>query len=104
MMGLAATVIKGSSVVTAIGVIVGGGFALDARHAPREGFNAHVSSDRVRTIFDYVKQSKEDGAPAWLCRAIEQEFIALCTEQPKHYLCTDPDAKRELVSKAGCKN
>lgn len=104
MMGLAATVIKGSSVVTAIGVIVGGGFALDDRHAKQDEFDAHVSSNRVRTILDLVEQSKNDGAPGYLCRAIESEFIALCTEQPNHYLCTDPDAKRELVSKAGCKS
>ena len=102
MMSVAATVIKASSVVTAIGVIVGGGFAMDDRHAKQSAFDTHVSSNRVRTILDLVERSRNDGAPAYLCRAIESEFIALCTEQPNHYLCTDPDARRELMKKAGC--
>ena len=101
-MALAATITKASSVVIAIAAIGGGAYTLDDRHASQADFQTHVSSNRVRTILDLVAQSKNDGAPAYLCRMIEAEFIALCTEQPKHYLCTDPDAKRELVSKAGC--
>jgi len=102
MMSLVATVTKASSVVAAITVIVGGGFAMDDRHAKQSEFDTHVSSNRVRTILDLVEQSRSDGAPGYLCRAIDSEFIALCTENPKHYLCQDPDAKRELLKKAGC--
>ena len=101
-MSLAATVTKAGSTVVAIGIVGGGALTLDHLHAPRSAITAIESQLRVDRIFDLVDQAAASGSPDWLCRAIEQEFISLCTEQPDHYLCTDPDAKRGLKARAGC--
>ncbi len=102
MMELPSVLTDSAKVVTAIGLIGGGAYVLDERHASQEEFEQFVSSSRVQTILDLAEQSKREGSPGYLCRAIHAEFAALCTEQPKHYFCTDPDAKRELLAKAGC--
>ena len=98
MMDLAAA----SKAVGAIAVIGGGALGLHELHTPRVEFNEHVASERVRTIFDLAKEAKESGSPDWLCRALDEEILSLCTRQPNHYICTDPDTKREIKAKAGC--
>ena len=101
MMEVTTTVKGAAAVVVAIATTGGGALKLNDMHAPREDFNQHVSSDRVRTILDYVDRAKRERSD-WICRAIESEFIALCTELPDHYLCTDPSARKDLKKKAGC--
>ena len=98
-----------AALVTSIGVIGGGALyiedahdALDDRHAPREALTVIESQLHVSRIFDLVQQAHDEGSPNWLCRAIESEYIELCTEVPAHFLCKDADAHRELVKKAGC--
>jgi hypothetical protein len=95
-----------------------GAWGLDAIYVKKDEAANHVSKveftvvandvasmkteGKVQTILGYVDQAFRDGSAPWLCRAIEQEFINLCTDSPDHYLCKDPDAKRELKAKAGC--
>lgn len=109
MMELAATLKTAAAVVTSVGVIGGGAFVLDERHALRTELNSHAgefvayrAGGRVNTILELVEQAHHEGAAEWICRTIEAEFVALCTELPDHYWCTEPDAKRELKAKAGC--
>ena len=94
--------IQAASVITAIGVIGGGAMTLDHLHASQAWANQHVGEHRVRTILLYMEQAQRDGPADWLCRAIEEEFISLCTEVPRHYMCRDPEAKADIKKKAGC--
>lgn len=95
-------IVKAAAVVTAIGTIGGGAIGLDMRHASQQSFSEHIASDSVKVILQLVEQAAHDGPALWLCRAIDEEFIALCTSLPDHYLCRDDDAKIELKEKAGC--
>jgi hypothetical protein len=101
-MSLSATVANAATLVTAIGAVGGGALYLDNAHFPREAGMAMQAAGRVNTILGLVKEARDGDSPDWLCRAIDAEFIELCTESPDHYLCKDPDAKRELKTKAGC--
>lgn len=87
--------------VTAIGVIIGGGLAAEDRYAPAQAVSEIKSELRVDRIFRLVGEAQANGSPAWLCNALDAEFVALCTEQPEHYLCGD-EARRELKAKSGC--
>lgn len=98
MMAIAATMTKAASVITAIGVIGAGSYTLDKRHAPMEV----VSDIGVMQIFDLVEIAQRDGSQQWICRAIEQEIIKLCSKQPEHFLCRDPESVHSLKAKAGC--
>jgi hypothetical protein len=97
-MGLAATITKGASVVTAIGAIGGGAFYLDARHAPM----TVVSEMAVSRIYDLVAIAQRDGREDWICRAIDEELARLCTKIPDHYFCVDTEARSDIKAKAGC--
>lgn len=88
--------------IGAVAVIGGGALGLNALHVQQEEFDDYVSANRVSIILEIAKDAKAEGSPPWLCRALEAEIIALCTDMPKHYLCTDPDSKREIRAKAGC--
>lgn len=101
-MEFTATIKSAAAVVAAIGSISGGALYLDHLHAPREQMEQMQSADRVNTILQLVEQAHHEGADDWLCRAIEAEFIQLCTDRPDHYLCVDPDARHSLKRKAGC--
>ena len=101
-MGLTTTVKSAAATVTAIGTIGGGALFLDNTHAPAEQVDQMQAANRVGTILDLVEQAAHEGPAEWICRSIEAEFAALCTEMPNHYWCDDPDAKRELLAKAGC--
>jgi len=91
-----------AATITAIGAIGGGALTLDHLHTPRAEFDAYVSGNRVQTILSLAEQSRSEGAPAYLCRALVAEFAALCTEMPDHYFCADPEARNEIMTKAGC--
>ena len=94
--------VQAAATLIAIGSIGGGAMTLDHLHASQVWANQHEAEHRVRTIFTYMEQAQRDGPADWLCRAIEEEFISLCTEVPRHYLCRDPDAKADIKQKAGC--
>lgn len=95
-------IVTGASVVTAIGVIGGGALTLDKLHAKQAWATSHESQHRVGTIFQLAERSRQLGNEQWLCDALEKEFIQLCSESPNHYLCEDPNAKRDILQKAGC--
>jgi len=99
MMSIAATVVKAASVVSACGVIGGGALYLDTTHVQATEFSAHISESRVRTIFGYLDQIDKNGPQPWLCRALHQEFVQLCTEVPHHSLCQDRQA---IMQSTGC--
>ena len=96
------TLTQAATVITAIGVVGGGALTLDHLHASQSWANQHVGEHRVRTIFQYMRQAQRDGPADWICNAIAEEFISLCTEVPDHYVCRDPEAKDDIMSKAGC--
>ncbi len=93
---------KAAAYVAATGTIGGGALALDHLHVPASWAEKHEAEHRVRTIFDLADRAEGADAPDWLCDAIEQEFIALCTENPDHYLCEDPEPKQDIMEGAGC--
>ena len=101
-MEISGAVAKAAATVTAIGVVGGGALTLDSRHVAQHDFDAYVSSNRVQTILSLANESKDEGAPDYLCKALEAEFAALCTEQAGHYFCDDPQVKKDIVKKAGC--
>lgn len=102
-MAIASKLKNAAAVVTSIGAIGAGAYALDERHASQEEFNAFRSSARVSTILELAKESEQAGGPDWLCKAIDEEIIALCSEIPDHYLCRPgSDAVEKLKEKAGC--
>lgn len=93
--------LEASKYVTAIGVIIGGGIAAEDRYAPAQAVSEIKSELRVDRIFRLVGEAQANGSPDWLCNALDAEFVALCTEQPEHYLC-GTEARIELKAKAGC--
>jgi hypothetical protein len=98
MMELSATLKTAAAAVTAAGTIGGGAVVLDSRHAPMS-----VMSDiGVMEIFDLVEIAQRDGSEDWICRAIDEAIIALCSEDEDHYLCRDPEAAENIRKKAGC--
>ncbi len=103
MMALTATIKSAATVVTSLGIIGAGALTLDNMHAPQEQVDRMQASNRVGTILELVSQAANQGSAEWICRAIEAEFASLCTEMPDHYWCDDPDAKRSLFEKAGCR-
>lgn len=98
MMEISAGLVKAAAMVTAVGTISGGAFVLDSRHAPY----SVVGEMRVGSIFDLVEIAQRDGPSDWICRAIDQEFIKLCSDDPDHYLCRDDEAMEDIKDKAGC--
>ena len=94
-------IIAGASVVMAIGTIGGGAMFLDHAHVASIDFSKHLSEQRVRTIFSYMDQIKVNGAQVWLCRALDEELYALCTELPEHAMCRD-GARDKILKEAGC--
>jgi len=102
MMGFLTALNEAKGAVIAATAIGGSAITLNTLHVSQDDFDVYVSSNRVQTILHLQDQSAREGAPSYLCRAITEEFAALCTEQPKHYFCTDPSAKKEIFAKAGC--
>ena len=98
MMEISAGLVKAAAMVGAIGTISGGAFVLDSRHAPY----SVVSDMRVGGIFDLVEIAQRDGPSDWICRAIEEEIIKLCSDEPDHYLCRDHEAMENIKDKAEC--
>jgi hypothetical protein len=92
---------QASKVVAAIAAIGGAAIGMDVRYAPASAVSEIKADLRVDRIFRLVGEAQANGSPAWLCNALDEEFVALCTEQPEHYLC-GVDARREMKAKAGC--
>lgn len=94
-----ATLLKSTAAsVVAIGGIGGGVIALDTRHAPM----SVMGEIGVMEIFDLVEIAQRDGKEDWICRAIDQAIIDLCSKNQDHYLCRDSEAAKNLKKKAGC--
>jgi len=98
MMEISAAAKTAAAIVTSVGVVGGGALTLDGRHAPI----SVVSDIGVMEIFDLVEIAQRDGPEDWICRAIDEAIIELCTEDEDHYLCRDPEAADNLRKKAGC--
>ncbi len=76
--------------------------ALAAEHnelVPHSEFDGHLAEQRVRTIFGYMDQIRASGPQTWLCDAMKQEFIELCTALPDHAMCND---RGEIIEQMGC--
>lgn len=101
-MGILTSLNEAKGAIVAITAVGGGGIALNNMHVNQDDYDAYVSGNRVQTILSLAEQSKNEGSPAYLCRALQSEFAALCTELPNHYFCEDPDARKEIMAKAGC--
>lgn len=86
----------------ALVAIGGGAIGVDQRYAPRSEVTSLKAEQRVQAILNLKDQAQRDGAETWLCRAIEEQFVLLCNELPDHYLCRDPEAKRDIMQKSGC--
>jgi len=93
--------ISAAAIVTAIGTIGSAGIYLDHSYVASESFEKHLSEQRVRTVFEYMDQIRQAGPEPWLCDALVQELVHICTELPEHALCRD-DAREELIEKVGC--
>ena len=91
-------IVKAAAMVTAIGTIGGGVLVAENRYAPM----SVVDDMSISRIFDLVGIAKRDGRSDWICRAIEEEVIKLCSNNEDHYLCRDEDAIKDLKEKAGC--
>lgn len=102
MMEISAALKATAAGVVAIGTIGGGVLTLDSRHVAQEEFDSYVSSNRVQTILSLANEAKSEGSPDYLCKALDAEFASLCTEQPDHYFCDDPQIRKDIVKKAGC--
>lgn len=105
--------------ICAIALIGGSWVTLDSRHDPKgasdkaveyaERIEQRLDSEvtgirsdlRISRILELAKQAKAEGSPIYLCNALDQEFILLCSEQPDHYLCS-AETQAEIKSKAGC--
>ena len=98
MMEVSAVAKTAAAITTAVGTVGGGALVLDARHAPY----SVVSDLGVMEIFDLVEIAQRDGPEDWICRAIEEAIIELCSQDDGHYLCRDPEAADRLLEKAGC--
>lgn len=96
------TLTQAAAAIVSIGAIGSGALTLDHLHASQAWATQHDGEHRVRTIFQYMRQAQRDGSEQWICNALEEEFIGLCTDVPDHYLCRDPEAKDDIMTKAGC--
>lgn len=92
-------IIFAATVATALGTIGGAAVFLDHAHVASEDFAQHLSEQRVRTVFGYMDQIREQGPQPWLCRAMEEEFLGLCTELPDHAMCDD---RHDIMIDVGC--
>jgi len=101
MMGLAATITKAATVVTAVGTVGAGALYLDNAHAPIERVEKLEASATVQSIQNWIRTAREEGPAEYICDAIDSEFLALCSEIPGHYLCRD-ETQRQMKAKAGC--
>ena len=98
-----------SIALVSVGIIVGATLyiedahdALAAEHkdlVPHSEFDGHLAEQRVRTIFGYMDQIRASGPQTWLCDAMAQEFIELCTALPDHAMCND---RGEIIEQMGC--
>ena len=95
---VALTVVAGSLVGGSL-YIEGQHKKLDSDHVHSSDFSQHLSEQRVQTIFSYMDQIAKSGPQDWLCRALHQEFLTLCTELPDHAMCED---RNEIIDEAGC--
>ena len=77
-------IITAAAVATSLGTIGGGALYLNDAHVAAEDFERYLAKERVGTIFEYMDQIREQGPQPWLCRALEQELIELCTDLPDH--------------------
>jgi len=90
-------IIQSAAVITTIGVVAGGAYTLDQRHAPMS-----VMSDlAVSRVLDLVDRAQADPGSPWLCKAIDEELYRFCSKNAGHYLCR-PETIRDLKRKAGC--
>ena len=94
-------ILSAALVISAIGTIAGSGVALDHLHVARSDFDKHLSEQRVRTVFEYMNQIRVNGPQPWLCDALQQELISLCTELPDHAMCRD-GAMDEVLDEVEC--
>ncbi len=94
-------IVAGAAVVMAVSSIGGGAVYLDNAHVAAGDFSKHLSEQRVQTIFSYMDQIKANGAQEWLCRALDEELIYLCTELPEHAMCRD-GARERILNEVGC--
>jgi len=101
-MGLLTALNEAKGAILSCAAIGGGALTLNGLHVSQTDFDQYVSASRVQTILQLQDQAAREGSPAYLCKALEAEFAALCTEQPHHYFCEDPDAKESIMAKAGC--
>jgi len=96
------TAIKGAAtVVTAIGVIGTGAYTLDERHAPRSQVQKMEAGQHVQAIQGWIQAARQEGPSAYVCDAIVQELIELCSEAPNHYLCSEK-GQQDTLARAGC--
>ncbi len=98
MMEISATAKAAAAVVAAIGTISGSAVVIDNRYAPA----SIVSEIGVIQIFNLVETAQRDGRSDWICRAIDQEIVKLCSKDKDHYFCTDAEALADIKRKAGC--
>ena len=106
MMGILASLSEAKGAVLAVTAIGGGAIGLHQMHVPRAEYDEFVASNRVQTILQLAKDSRDEGGPIYLCRALEAEFIALCSEQKNHYFCSGQqgaEARKDILAKAKCK-
>ena len=94
-------IITAAAIMAAIGSIGSGALYLDHAHVASEDFKRHLSEQRVQTIFSYMDQIKANGPQDWLCRAMDEELIYLCTELPQHAMCRD-GAMANILDEVGC--
>ena len=102
-------IIQAAAVITAIGTIGTGVMVTQNQHTaladehdllvPHAELDQHLAEQRVRTIFSYMDQIMQQGPQPWLCRAMNEEFIQLCTDIPDHAMCPD---RSEIIESAGC--
>lgn len=105
MMGILSALNEAKGAILAVTAIGGGAVGLNQMHVNRGEYEEFVSANRVQTILQLAKDSRDEGGPAYLCRALEAEFVALCTERPDHYFCKGQEgfeAKRDVLAKAKC--
>ena len=95
--------------IAAVGFVVGGTLYIEDAHdaladehdslVPHSEFDGHLAEQRVRTIFGYMDQIRALGPEQWLCDAMSQELIVLCTDVPEHAMCKD---RSSILEQVGC--
>lgn len=84
------------------GVVIGALFiSHELRYAQASTVSAMEQSGRVNTIQNWIRAAREEGQSDFICDAIDAELIALCSDNPKHYLCK-PETQKQIREKAGC--